>query len=219
MIIGKKLNEAFEFNSKHTYFFHQGNWYHHLKKFPSVLADLNGYVRFENEQEYLNNPDLKHGQRLHIKNGIKSMENFVEFNEEQLYILNQIINQKSTKDFQLDDNNQAERIPRNIDSIIRNQSLVRKVKDLRDNTCQICKTKLKIGSNSYYSEVHHIKPLGKPHNGPDIIGNMLCVCPNCHKKLDYGFIKIELELKNLPKHKIDNQFIEYHNKRIIENAT
>lgn len=219
MIIGRKLNEAFEFNSEHTYFFHQGNWYHHLQRFPGVLSDLNGYVRFETEENYLNNPDLKHGQRLHIKNGIKSLKNFIWFNEEQLYILNQIINQESNKDFPLDDNNQAERKPRNIDSIVRNQNLVRKVKGIRDNTCQICESKLKIGPNSYYSEVHHIKPLGKPHNGPDTIGNMLCVCPNCHKKLDYGFILIEVELANLPKHKIEKKFIQYHNNRVLKNVT
>jgi len=216
-MIGRKINEAFSLNSEHTFFFHGGDWYHHLKRFPGILADLNGYVKFETEEEYLNNPNLKHGQRLHIDNGIQSLENYVAFTGEQLYILNQIItNRDSLKGIPLDKNNQAERKPINVDSIIRNQSLVRKVKGIRDNTCQICSKKLKIGPNSYYSEVHHIRPLGKPHNGPDIISNMLCVCPNCHKKLDYGFTPIEFKIVNLKGHKIDDRFILYHNNQILK---
>lgn len=214
MIIGRKINEIFKFNVEHTYFFHQGNWYHHLKRFPGILADLEGYVRFETKKEYLNNSYLKHGQRLHIKNGISSMPNFVNFNEEQLFILNQILEGKNIDRKNLDNNNQAERKPRNIDTIVRNQTLVRKVKKIRNHTCQICSLRLQIGSDSCYSEVHHIKPLGKPHNGPDIIGNMLCVCPNCHKKLDYGFISVKLDSYNMSEHVVSDEFIKYHNDRV-----
>ena len=31
---------------------------------------------------------------------------------------------------------------------------------------------------------------GIPHNGPDKLENMICVCPNCHVLLDFGVIRL-----------------------------
>ena len=36
----------------------------------------------------------------------------------------------------------------------------------------------------------HIRPLGRPHDGPDIPENILCLCPNDHVRFDYGVIFI-----------------------------
>ena len=66
--------------------------------------------------------------------------------------------------------------------------------------------------DSTYSEAHHIRPLGSPHNGPDIAENILVLCPNHHVMCDYG--SIHLYLKNLhvhSRHCIGAPFIEYHN--------
>jgi 5-methylcytosine-specific restriction protein A len=205
-MIAIRINTAFNLGAEHIYYFHQGNWYHNLRRFPGILVDRNGYVRFDTEQDYLNSPHLQHGTRLHIRNGISTIPNYIEFTEEEKFIVNQLSNEN------VETNDQAERRPRNIDSIVRNQSFVRLVKRLRNHTCQICNVSLQIGNNSYYSEVHHIQPLGMPHNGPDIVGNMICVCPNCHKKLDYGFTQIDFETINqLTRHTIDRVFIDYHN--------
>lgn len=57
------------------------------------------------------------------------------------------------------------------------------VKKLYDNTCQICDTKL-VTAAGPYSEGAHIRPLGIPHNGPDTLDNVLCLCPNCHVLFD-----------------------------------
>ena len=57
-------------------------------------------------------------------------------------------------------------------------------------TCQLCETRLGIGENRYYSEAAHIKGLGKPHNGPDKIGNMLVLCPNHHLQFDRGVLRL-----------------------------
>lgn len=207
-MIAKKINTNFNLEANHIFYFHQGTWYHNLKKFPGILVDRNGYVRFETEDDYINDSFLQHGTRLHIRDGISSMPNYIEFTEIQKFMVNQFSSEEtSTTD-------QAERIPRNIDTIPRNQSLVRLVKRLRDNTCQICDLKLEISQNVFYSEVHHIRPLGIPHDGPDIISNMICVCPNCHKKLDYGFEVIDYSnIQNLSRHAIGENFVNYHNLR------
>jgi predicted restriction endonuclease len=77
----------------------------------------------------------------------------------------------------------------------------------------------------------HIKGLGKPHNGPDVIENMICLCPNHHEQFDdYGYyIDPETcEIKGLKdfdgkkitvnkKHKIDKEFLEYHLEQFKKN--
>jgi 5-methylcytosine-specific restriction protein A len=213
-MIGRKINEALNLGAKHSLFRKTGDFYQILTDFPGILIDLNGYVEFENRRDYEENVDIQRTERIHIPNGISSLPYYRRFSEEQLYIVNQVVDTPNADQEHLDLNNQAERRPRNIDSIIRNQNFVRKVKVLRENTCQICGLKLQIGPNSFYSEVHHIQPLGRPHNGPDCMENMICVCPNCHKKLDYGFIPIQENLENIPGHSVDLDFINYHNNRL-----
>ncbi len=60
-----------------------------------------------------------------------------------------------------------------------------------DNTCMICGTKLQVGGDKFYAEAAHIKPLGKPYNGPDVAKNMLVLCPNHHLQFDSGMLCFE----------------------------
>jgi putative restriction endonuclease len=71
----------------------------------------------------------------------------------------------------------------NVNRIVRNYDVAASVKRLYDNTCQICKTRLLTAAGPY-SEGAHIRPLGVPHNGPDTLENILCLCPNCHALFD-----------------------------------
>jgi putative restriction endonuclease len=75
------------------------------------------------------------------------------------------------------------------------------------------------GNAGPYAEAAHIKPLGRPHNGPDVLENLLCLCPNHHVLFDYGGIAIaddfsvigdELVLTVKPTHKINPEFVRYH---------
>ena len=96
--------------------------------------------------------------------------------------------------------------------IIRDTGLSVRVKALNRNECQIGGLVIDMPAGKKYSEAHHIKPLGKPHNGPDIIENMICVCPNHHAILDYGAINLEInEIISKPGHEIAGEFISYHN--------
>ena len=44
------------------------------------------------------------------------------------------------------------------------------------------------GAGVSYAEGAHIQALGRPSNGPDVEGNVLCLRPNCHIRLDRGAI-------------------------------
>lgn len=101
--------------------------------------------------------------------------------------------------------------------ILRDTTLSMQIKALYKYRCQLCGQVLEASSGERYAEAHHLKPLGTPHNGPDIANNIICVCPNCHAKLDYGIIRIEIPKLNLDiRHKIDAEFINYHNNNIFE---
>jgi predicted restriction endonuclease len=76
---------------------------------------------------------------------------------------------------------------------IRDTALSNAVKTQRNYECQVCGVKLPMG-NTWYAEVHHLKPLG--HDGPDIEANMLVLCPNHHVLFDYGAIAVHPENTN-----------------------
>ncbi|MGW0031513.1 HNH endonuclease [Streptomyces sp. NPDC003314] len=77
--------------------------------------------------------------------------------------------------------------------VIRDTAVSRYVKQLHDNTCQACGTRLTTPGGAY-SEAAHIRPLGQPHSGPDVAANVLCLCPNHHVLFDRGMLSISQEL-------------------------
>lgn len=101
--------------------------------------------------------------------------------------------------------------------IIRDTVLTRKMKRLYDDQCQRCGTRLALDRGRAYSEGHHLKPLGRPHNGPDIAANLLVVCPNCHALLDLLASEIatsDLTLK--ANHRVSAEYVDYHNNLVRE---
>lgn len=96
--------------------------------------------------------------------------------------------------------------------IVRDTSIVRDLKQLHRNTCQRCGKRLKMGRSTFYSEGHHLRPLGEPHNGPDARSNILILCPNCHALLDYAAVTIEpRRLRKHGEHALAAEYIDYHN--------
>ena len=84
----------------------------------------------------------------------------------------------------------AERAKTVADRIIRSTQVTAAVKRIYGHRCQVCGLVL-VTRDGPYAEGAHIRPLGEPHNGPDVIGNVLCLCPNDHVRLDRGSIWID----------------------------
>lgn len=84
-----------------------------------------------------------------------------------------------------------------VQRIVRNVQLAEKIKRLYDYACQVCEARL-ITPVGPYAEAAHIQALGTPHNGPDVLANLLCLCPNHHVLFDTGAIYIDdaLEVRN-----------------------
>ncbi len=81
-----------------------------------------------------------------------------------------------------------------IQRIVRDTALGREVKELHDFRCQVCGVRLDCAGGPY-AEAAHIRPLGEPHNGPDDLSNLLCLCPNHHVLLDRGALLIDDNLR------------------------
>lgn len=110
------------------------------------------------------------------------------------------------------------RITTNAARIIRDSKLGRELKKLYGYKCQVCAIEITTNAG-LYAEAAHIKPVGKPHNGPDRPENLLCLCPNHHLMLDKGvyminddlsLIGIEGKLIKHSEHEISIEHIRYH---------
>ncbi|WP_380280708.1 HNH endonuclease [Kitasatospora purpeofusca] len=108
-------------------------------------------------------------------------------------------------------------------SVVRDAALAAAVKEIHDHRCQVCGTRLAYKRNPY-SEAAHIRGLGTPHDGPDELHNLLCLCPNHHVLFDGLEIYVDGDdivqetrggkslgrLRRHPDHPIDEKYLQYH---------
>lgn len=100
--------------------------------------------------------------------------------------------------------------------IVRDTLLARQIKALHLQVCQLCPTVIELPGGGRYAEAHHLRPLGGEHRGPDKSENIICVCPTCHAKLDYGVIPLlRSEIRETAGHFIGDEFIQYHNEQVF----
>ena len=102
--------------------------------------------------------------------------------------------------------------------VVRDLELGRRVKALYGHRCQVCGTALECQGGPY-AEAAHIRPLGRPHDGPDELTNLLCLCPNHHVLFDNGGFSIadDLSLSRISgyltrssRHAISQEHLSYH---------
>ena len=107
--------------------------------------------------------------------------------------------------------------------IVRDTAITRMVKRLHQFHCQVCGEAVETPAGPY-AEGAHIRPLGRPHNGPDVLGNVLCLCPNHHVAFDrwtfsiaddFTLIGLAGELRLHPKLAIGSEYIAYHRERAL----
>jgi putative restriction endonuclease len=112
-----------------------------------------------------------------------------------------------------------------VQRLVRSTAVARKVKELHDYTCQICGERIAIASGAY-AEGAHIRPLGRPHDGPDALENILCLCPNDHVRFEFGALLIHEDmtfaradgthlghLRVAPSHPVSPDHLAYHRER------
>ncbi|MBV7377288.1 YDG/SRA domain-containing protein [Maritimibacter dapengensis] len=119
---------------------------------------------------------------------------------------------------ELNHSTSARRVESVVQRVVRDTALGRRVKELHDYTCQVCGGRLHCVGGPY-AEAAHIRPVGRPHNGPDDLSNLLCLCPNHHVLLDRGALVIDqnwnvqplaTKLRMVDRHKLDPAQTSYH---------
>ena len=80
-----------------------------------------------------------------------------------------------------------------VQRVVRNTAVTQWVKERYGFACQICGQRIET-SSGLYAEGGHIRPRGRPHDGPDSVENVLCLCPNDHVRLDRGVLVISDDL-------------------------
>ena len=117
----------------------------------------------------------------------------------------------------------VEHISSNITRLKRNVKIAEKVKEIYDYKCQVCNEYLATPTGGIAVGAH-IKGLGRPYHGPDVLENMLCLCPNHHAQFDSFAFYINPEnyeitglddyqgevITTSKRHKIEKSFLEYH---------
>lgn len=108
--------------------------------------------------------------------------------------------------------------------LVRDTAVTRQVKNLYDYHCQVCQMRLSSPAGPY-AEAAHVQPLGTPHHGPDILANVLCLCPNHHVLFDYGsfgvadsgdLLGLPGRLLVAPAHPLATHYLVYHRTRFYE---
>jgi 5-methylcytosine-specific restriction protein A len=211
---GERINQLLNLEVAQPYYFHAGTWYHRLKKFPAALIDRHGYVRFETEEEYQTTPgvNITSDNQVQVRPGISGLPGYQLFSEAERTLIFETQAYPASQ-YAAPTDEKTLRTKREINAIVRNQKLVQEIKKLYKNTCQLCGERIQVRPGKYYSEVHHIKPLGQKHDGADNKANMLCVCPNHHALLDFFAIPLDLGTLLANKHAIGEQYVAYHNAR------
>jgi predicted HNH restriction endonuclease len=100
--------------------------------------------------------------------------------------------------------------------VLRDTKLARQLKLLHRDRCQVCGEALRISGTLTYSEAHHIIPLGNKHNGPDVPGNIIVLCPNHHALCDLGGIPLNRsDILTVDGHVLSDKSLDYHNGHIF----
>ncbi len=75
-------------------------------------------------------------------------------------------------------------------TVRKDTAMIKALKKLCGYRCQFpgCGTRITKRSGGYYIEVAHILPVSE--GGRSTLGNLIVLCPNHHKELDYGKLKV-----------------------------
>ena len=116
-------------------------------------------------------------------------------------------------------NQEPDRVRSYTTHIVRDTLAAEAVKTAHQHVCQTCSTRIERPGGAY-AQGAYIRPLGRPHNGPDTADNILCLCPNCHVLFDGWAFAIEDDgtlvgalngcLTEIENHIVNRQHLGYH---------
>lgn len=171
-----------------------------------IISYILKYICYKNNEEFISLDHIRHNVIYHslIQSRGTSLNEIIEiFGIKDPFIIESInhyhketLNSKLSKpvyviNSELDEENENEKVYLKKKLRDRDKKKVRYLKELYDYKCQVCNEQITLLDSIKYCEVHHLRPLGNDHQGPDETYNMLVVCPNHHVLFDLGVLVID----------------------------
>ena len=76
-LTGQQLNEKWRVHAEHALYRKDGTWYERLARFPGALFDINGYILFKTEKDYLECRHLHIRKQTTCRKGIASIPGYI----------------------------------------------------------------------------------------------------------------------------------------------
>jgi len=78
-ITGEQLNRRYQLGARHALYHRDGTFYERLTRFPGVLCDSRGFVRYETQEQFEGDSRLKIGQKVNVPGGLYSHPRYERF--------------------------------------------------------------------------------------------------------------------------------------------
>jgi hypothetical protein len=76
---GRDINKRYKLGAHHALYHLDGTFYERLERFPGILADPNGYVRYEDETHFNGDPHLDIQEKVHVRGSLAEHPNYQAF--------------------------------------------------------------------------------------------------------------------------------------------
>jgi len=78
-VTGEWLNRAFNLEARHSLYHKDGTFYERLVNFPGVLCDPKGFVRYEDEEQFVQDAQLNIGEKVNIPRSLSAHPRYTRF--------------------------------------------------------------------------------------------------------------------------------------------
>jgi len=102
-----------------------------------------------------------------------------------------------------------------IQRVIRDSSIGKALKQRYQYQCQVCGQTIELPDGKRYAEVHHLHPVGKPHNGEDGFPNSIAIEPRTHQVIFWNQSHGE-KSKLVLNHDLNPACVKYHYRKIFK---
>jgi hypothetical protein len=78
-ITGAALNAKYNLGAAHALYHRDGTWYERLERFPGILCDPYGFVRYDSERAFIKDSRLRIGRKVNVARNIASHPRYERF--------------------------------------------------------------------------------------------------------------------------------------------
>ena len=76
---GRRINARYRLGARHALYHVDGSFYELIEDFPGFLADPRGFVMYETEEEFVNDPHLDIQEKVHVPAGLANHPRYESF--------------------------------------------------------------------------------------------------------------------------------------------